>query len=53
MRHIVTLSKEQISYEAQNPSSKFSEIVNLIVERFCRRLAHSSMKALELEVDAI
>mmetsp|Transcript_13075 Transcript_13075/g.17674 ORF Transcript_13075/g.17674 Transcript_13075/m.17674 type:complete len:115 (+) Transcript_13075:127-471(+) len=53
MRHIVTLEKDDISYEVQNPTSRFAETVQLIIERFTRRQDHSSMKALELEVDAI
>ena len=53
MRNIVTLGKEDISYEVQSTQSKFQDIITLIVDRFCRRQDHSSMKALELEVDAI
>ena len=53
MRHLVTLSKEEVSVEVQNSNSKFADTVALIQERFCRREDHSSMKALELQVDAI
>ena len=53
MRHLVTLSKEEISCEIQDPNSKFADIVSVLQERFCRREDHSSMKALELQVDAI
>lgn len=48
MRYLVVLSKEEVSYEIQNPNSKFADTVSLIQERFCRREDHSSMKALEL-----
>jgi hypothetical protein len=53
MRHLVLLPKEDVSYEMQNPNSKLTDIVALVVERFCRREDHSSMKSLELQVDTI
>ena len=48
MRHLVNLSKEEISIECQDPNSKFSATINLIVDKFSRREGHSSMKGLEL-----
>lgn len=30
MRYLVLLSKEEVSYEAQNPNSKFADTVALI-----------------------
>ena len=53
MRHLVTMPKEEVSVEVANANSRFNQIVRLIQERFNRREDHSSMKALELQVDAI
>ena len=30
MRYLVTLDKDEVSYEIQNPTSKFADIINLI-----------------------
>ena len=47
------MQKEEVSFEVSNSNSRFLSIVKLIQERFSRREDHSSMKALELQVDAI
>lgn len=53
MRHIVNLTKEEISVESQDINSKFTDTIKLVVDRFSRREGHSSMKGLELQVDTI
>lgn len=36
--------------ELQDETNKFAEIVCLLIDKFCKRDDHSSIKALELQV---
>ena len=53
MRYLTQLDPEQVNEELQDENNKFAEIVCLLIDKFCNRDDHSSIKALELQVLSI